>query len=227
MGLLESSESLEFIPQEEPKGKKRKSKINPESKRINKREKAKERKKAKKTSTEVLLQKADPKHIPKEMENPNLDSDTRKKMVQMIRNRISAQNSRDRKKFYIQQLEEIRDLLTEENSMLTSDKKTLLDKMQKMELDHEILIQEISTLKKNLPPVCSSCGFTMDYSSRNQETTEDNSSRDRSSNSSPFIERAPSRTGRGFFGFSMAFTALLCLFFVLSTDQSRGKFNHL
>ncbi len=61
------------------------SKIMEKTKRIVKREKAKQRAMA------VDDEKIDDKHL--------------KKMTQMIRNRISAQNSRDRKKMYVNDLE--------------------------------------------------------------------------------------------------------------------------
>jgi len=45
------------------------------------------------------------KYIPEGFNQTNLDEKSKKKMVQMIRNRISAQNSRDRKKAYRKKLE--------------------------------------------------------------------------------------------------------------------------
>ena len=45
------------------------------------------------------------KYIPEGFNQSNLDEKSKKKMVQMIRNRISAQNSRDRKKAYMKKLE--------------------------------------------------------------------------------------------------------------------------
>eukprot|EP01017_Pseudomicrothorax_dubius_P016579 TRINITY_DN187_c0_g1_i1.p1 TRINITY_DN187_c0_g1~~TRINITY_DN187_c0_g1_i1.p1 ORF type:complete len:448 (-),score=116.01 TRINITY_DN187_c0_g1_i1:110-1453(-) len=84
------------------------------SKRIIKREKAKTRKLTKEANPEIR------EAITAEMaEYEHLDKKAKKKMVQVIRNRISAQNSRDRKKLYVGNLEKVNvDLKNERNALL-------------------------------------------------------------------------------------------------------------
>ena len=53
-----------------------------------------------------------------ELNNPNVDEKTKKKIMQMIRNRISAQTSRDRKKLMLSNMEnEMKELRTENGSL--------------------------------------------------------------------------------------------------------------
>ena len=88
------------------------------SKRILKREKAKQRAQARapKITEDTLFTGDIPaKYIPEGFYNPDVDEKTKKKMLQMVRNRISAQNSRDRKKQQAQHLEEKNNELKQEN----------------------------------------------------------------------------------------------------------------
>jgi hypothetical protein len=63
------------------------------------------------------------------------DEKSKKKMIQMIRNRISAQNSRDRKKAYIATLER-------ENADLREEKAKLLDRIAQFEKERAPTVRE-------------------------------------------------------------------------------------
>ena len=95
--------------------------ISAKSKRIMKREKAKQRTQARtpKITEETLYGGEIPeKYIPKAYYDPKLDEKAKRKMLQMVRNRISAQNSRDRKKQHTQLIEEKNNELSQENFSL-------------------------------------------------------------------------------------------------------------
>lgn len=104
--------------------------ISSKSKLIQKREKAKQRSQAKlpKVTEEAVLTGAIPaKYIPPEFNEATLDEKSKKKMLQMIRNRISAQNSRDRRKNLIETLENKQRELAEENLKLKNRVRQLED----------------------------------------------------------------------------------------------------
>jgi len=200
------------------------SKINTRSKRIQKREKPKEKAKASKAApkgkqarqkaTEALLSKVDSRFIPEGFDDPDLDEKTRKKMIQMIRNRVSAQTSRDRKKAYINQVEEVKEKLSSDNNKLTKENALLLERIKKLE-------QENEALKRNAGSLCAKCGYTLECEespNTNQET--DDNSLGRSNTSSP-IRRGGSRGG--LFKFSMAFAAIVC-FLLMMNGGSMGDF---
>lgn len=96
--------------------------ISSKSRRIMKRELAKQRNQSKQVDHyddhEDLFHGISMQQIPEEFHSANMDEKSRKKMLQMIRNRISAQNSRDRRKHLIETLENQKQLLTEENNHL-------------------------------------------------------------------------------------------------------------
>ncbi len=73
---------------------------------------------------------------------------SQKKMVQMIRNRISAQNSRDRRKAQMQALEQGKDVLSQENQKLWSEKAILLKEVLKLEQSNNKLMAEREKLLK-------------------------------------------------------------------------------
>jgi hypothetical protein len=94
-----------------------------------------------------------------------------KKMVQMIRNRISAQNSRDRRKMHMQSLEEGKDVLAQENQRLWSEKTSLLKEVLKLEQSNNKLMAEREKLlkkkkKKSEKLTCVTC------SKNSQETSQ-------------------------------------------------------
>jgi len=192
------------------------------SKRIMKRNAAKERKKAKEETT-FSLEGIDKKFIPEGFDDPNLDEKTRKKMIQMIRNRISAQNSRDRKKFQMQKLEDINTGIMEENTNLLREKAALLNEIAKMQENERKLYKEIENLRQST--VCSSCGraqngdFTHNMDEAQQYSTEEEGLPigGLSNLSSPLLTRFASG-GKGFLAF-FAFTCFLSLIVVMNYQQ--------
>ena len=87
------------------------------SRRIFKRQKAKQRNSVKSLvlTPSVSVAETPKKHIPEDFDQATSDNKCKRKMVQMIRNRISAQNSRDRKKAYMKKLEMHQKKLASEN----------------------------------------------------------------------------------------------------------------
>lgn len=64
------------------------------------------KRKPKITTEHVLAGEIPAKYIPEEFNDEGLDEKERKKILQMIRNRVAAQNSRDKKKNHMKELEE-------------------------------------------------------------------------------------------------------------------------
>ena len=85
------------------------------SKRVVKRQRAKNRVME---SESAALNQLREKQLEVLEKNPNLPEVEKRRMQQMVRNRISAQQSRDRKKVYIQEIEAVNDDLVAENSQL-------------------------------------------------------------------------------------------------------------
>lgn len=53
----------------------------------------------------TFLKGVDSKYIPDELYNPNIDEKLKKKLIHMVRNRLAAKKSRDKKSSYINELE--------------------------------------------------------------------------------------------------------------------------
>jgi len=181
--------------------------ISDKSKRIKKkRDQAKERNKSK-----LDLDKIDKKFIPEGFYDPNLDEQTRKKMIQMIRNRASAQASRDKKKLYMQQLESENQKLHKQNASLMSKNSELNNRLKALEYSYAQLAQENQELKQlynNLS--CHKCGAPQVINAGAEYTSTD----DREEAMSQSSENSPIR-GRGygfrssFFNMAMTFATIL------------------
>ena len=85
------------------------------AKRVVKRQRAKNRVQE---SESAALNQLREKQLEILEKNPNLPEVEKRRMQQMVRNRISAQQSRDRKKVYVQQIEAVNDDLVAENGQL-------------------------------------------------------------------------------------------------------------
>lgn len=204
-------------------------KLSAKSKRIMKRNAAKERTKTRKDA-EAFLAGVDPKFLPEGFDDPNLDEKTRKKMVQMVRNRISAQNSRDRKKIFMQQIEDVNAKLNDEITTLKAEKITLMNEITRLQQSEAQLIIENQTLRNNLENnnnICSSCkrGLNQDdplyideYNNNIQQPEEDNTLENFGTLSSPILSRFSSN-GRGLFTF-FTFAALVCVILVMNVNPS-------
>jgi len=87
----------------------------------------------------------------------DMDEKSQKKMLQMIRNRISAQNSRDKRKNYVGALENVQDTLYLENEKLNQEKLQLINEMKKIELTNNELLKERNSLLKGESVGCFNC----------------------------------------------------------------------
>ena len=202
---MDESDGL-YTPEE------REPKISTRSKRIQKKEKGNKGKTPKLDPLEALIQKVDSKYLPEGFDDPNMDDKAKKKMIQMIRNRVSAQTSRDRKKAYLNQVEQVKGSLQDENLRLVRENTKLLERVKKLENENE-------DLKRSAGSLCSKCGCTLEYESPNGETTDSTASNP----SSPSYERGPGNGRRNFFGFGMAFAAIACFLMVIN-GGSIGSF---
>ncbi|CAD8171793.1 unnamed protein product [Paramecium pentaurelia] len=112
-------------------------------KRTMRREKAKQRKN--KDEPEIVSSSKKIKRK-KEDEDPLRDND--KKTIQMIRNRISAQNSRDRKKQYLHQLESQAQKELDYNAELRKQLEELQEKQQKLTNKSQKIRNQLSILQQ-------------------------------------------------------------------------------
>ncbi len=177
-----------------------------------KRQIAKERTKQKQDFNS-FLEGVDSKFIPEGFDDPNLDEKTKKKMVQMVRNRISAQNSRDRKKNHMMKLEDINNSLTTERNTLLKERTNLLGEIQRLHQVNNQLVEEVQVLKRSA--TCSMCGRSQPSDEENQPlSTEDSQGGGFSGLNSPVLSRFTSG-GRGFLTF-FAFAALVSMVVVMN-----------
>ena len=88
------------------------------------------------------------------LNDPKLDHKTKKKIDLMIRNRISAQLSRDRKKAYLTNLKDQNSQLLQENEILSNELKVLRESQQKFPYNNEELHKQ-HCQPRNLNSVCS------------------------------------------------------------------------
>lgn len=141
-----------------------------------------------------------------------------------MRNRISAQNSRDRKKVYAQQLEELNGRLVEENSNLRREKEGLLGEISQLKYNESQLIHENQTLKNSLNNMCANCrqasnqGFTLHPEDTEQNLIDYNAPAGGFSGlASPILSRFPS--GRGIISF-LTFAAFVSCVVVMNMPSS-------
>lgn len=120
------------------------------SKLIMKREKAKMRARTKQEFAPVTKIEADP--TVEEFEKSEINEDGNKKVLQMIRNRISAQNSRDKKKAYVYQLEETKQKLYNDMLRLRQEKDFMLEEVDKLRELNAELFEKNKKLKNGMVP---------------------------------------------------------------------------
>lgn len=188
--------------------------ISDKSRRIIKREKAKQCRKVKVpkiTEDDLASGKIPQKFIPEGFGKANVDEKTRKKMMQMIRNRVSAQTSRERKKEQFDKLEMERNVVSEENRLLKME-------IERLRNDNKVLTKE-NTIQKGL---LASLGQNYDQSLQNNNILQngffdstDNATLNASDSpvtsgfDSPVIRR--SFKPGGFMKYSLAFVAMLAV----------------
>ena len=78
-------------------------------------------------------------------------------MIQMIRNRISAQTSRDRKKNYLRGLEQAKAKIAEDYSKLANEKSQLLLEIKKLRDSQANIISENERIKSSRKSTCDTC----------------------------------------------------------------------
>jgi hypothetical protein len=126
-------------------------KIEPEEKLLNKsklimkREKAKLRAKNRQDKPLILKLEADSQS--EITTSGNGEQKKNKKVIQMIRNRISAQTSRDRKKAYLSQLEDIKNKLHTDAFTARQENRMLVEELSKLKEENYKLTQENVELK--------------------------------------------------------------------------------
>jgi len=130
-----------------------KVKIEPEKKLMGNNRKARRRRSVKKEedSSQIIVKK-EAGICDEESEissgSKEHEGQSQKKMVQMIRNRISAQNSRDRRKAQLKALEDGKDEMSVQNKRLWDEKKGLLKEIKKLEQSNQKLLEEKERLLK-------------------------------------------------------------------------------
>jgi len=132
-------------------------KILTKSKLIMKREKAKLRAKSKLESPIFTKIESNISTVEEPVSEEPVEGKTKKKMVQMIRNRISAQNSRDRKKAYLTQLEEAKTKLFTETLRINNEKAVIANEMMKIKQANKKLAAENQELKLKNALGCVNC----------------------------------------------------------------------
>ena len=192
--------------------------ISDKTKRIKKtRDQAKQRTKAK-LDAKSILGNIDPKYIPEGFDNPNLDEATRKKMIQMVRNRVSAQQSRDKKKMHLQELETQIQRLSHDKQLLVQRNNEINNKLKALEISYAQLAHENQELKK-IAGACPNCGHSQVMSpSVDYPSTDDRESIP----SSPRFSRGSSPYRGGFFNFAMTFATILSVVLMVFLGNGIG-----
>jgi hypothetical protein len=156
------------------------------------------------------------KYIPEGFNDPDLDDKTKKKMIQMIRNRISAQNSRDRKKAYVNTLEYARQKLAEETHQYRDERNKAIEDYKKLQEAYNQLLSENAELRKH-NFVCNNCGQD-NSTDANSENTKSPIPEDLQVPSSPsYFPNSYSR----FASYSLTFAAIIsCILITHITNQT-------
>ena len=205
------------------------SSLSNKSKKIQ-REVAKKRtqiKKAKSITNSIQIKEEEQSQllIQDELNNSNVDEKSGKKLKQMIRNRISAQNSRDRKKTYINNLEKNSQYLKMQNTQLLNEIIALKEANKLLNNDKE----ELKKLLKKQAGFCSHCGYsslspnlTDDHISiptTNMDDTEFECERENGVNS-PVFSRLLNGSPRSFLSYMLTVATVLSLVLILNTSNT-------
>jgi len=176
--------------------------------------------------TESLLAEA--------LSNSNGDEKSSKKMKQMIRNRISAQNSRDRKKMYVSNMEKANTVLKMQNSQL-------ILQISELKEANKLIASEKEELKKKLQndnSFCPHCGHnnilspSTNTNSSDEVLTIPNNSDDihfdeyltrGDGGSSPLFHRI--FTGRSFMSYTLTVATVLSLVLLVNVNSPNGEHN--
>jgi len=132
-------------------------KLATKSKKIRKRRRTKGGVKLRRDLENILLN-APKKYLPTEIEDPNLDDKTKRQLVQKVKNRIASQKTRNQRRNYISELEEVKIHLTKANEELNERNRLLEERLKQLENEKNDLVIENQELKKkqiisNIEPV--------------------------------------------------------------------------
>ena len=122
--------------------------IMPQTKKIHKRDKAKLIAKTKQ-ETAFLLSNAASKYIPPKFDDPVVDLKTKRRMIQLVKNRVAAQKTRDTRKLRFANIQEEKERVDEENRRLNEQNASLLAKIRELEEAQKRLLTENEILKKS------------------------------------------------------------------------------
>ena len=201
-------------------------KISTKTKLIMKREKAKQRLRVKQEPTSSIADST-AKLVLEDLNGPEFDGKTKKKMVQMIRNRISAQNSRDRKKAYVVQLEEARSMLEEdkakliqENSLLLKELKKLGEAQKKLKLENQELKRK-QGIKEDTSKNCAQQNMNLennDEKNIEDENPIENLSGVLKSLTEPNFSRLSTKN-KNFLHYTIAFATIISIIMMMNFAQ--------
>lgn len=121
------------------------------TKKIHKREKAKRIAKIKHDAAQ-LLSTAATKYIPSNFDDPKLDIKARRRMIQLVKNRVAAQKTRDTRKTRFADLMEKNNRLDDENKKLLDVNTLLMDRIRELEESQRRLLTENQQLKQPHQP---------------------------------------------------------------------------
>ena len=124
------------------------SKLMPQTKRISKRDKAKLIAKTKQ-ETAFLLSNAASKYIPPKFDDPVVDLKTKRRMIQLVKNRVAAQKTRDARKSRFVNIQQEKERVDEENRRLNEQNTSLLAKIRELEEAQKRLLTENEVLKRS------------------------------------------------------------------------------
>jgi len=161
-----------------------------------------------------------------------VEGKSKKKMVQMIRNRISAQNSRDRKKKYVVQLEQVKNQLFEENSSLKKDTMQLQNEINRLKEIQNRMMKENEMMRENKKVLnCENCSGNLEKGSMKEESFVFNESvENKLEGLATLIYSQVPNCNKKLFKDILTFATFISFFFVSNMGNQRhsnfqGKFN--
>lgn len=94
-----------------------------------------------------MLAKASKKYIPPQLYDPNIDPKTKRHLIQVVKNRMAAQQTRDRRKQELEEFDEVKVKLEEENKRLLDQNSYLMERLKRLEENQIRIMGENQQLK--------------------------------------------------------------------------------
>jgi len=149
------------------------------------------------------------------LNDPRVDGQTKKKIDLMMRNRISAQMSRDRKKAYVVNLEGENEILKIQNEQLMQELRNLQDRNQLLMTDKLSVSNQFIKASENCP--CSA--LKTEHEGAKESFDDDWLIKDiENVNLSRVFQRRPSI---GFMGYSVVLMTMLAMIFMFHNNQAQ------